>query len=138
MGNIFHSVIYHDDVDTINYLINSGMNLNIGHKCKRIPLTYACMRGNLEIVKLLLNAGANINIKDMLGQTPLHNALDENIVKLLLHSGADYTIKDYRNRTPVQFYREKHSYYDDERDKYLAMIKLIEDYDNIPVIKDAL
>lgn len=49
-------------------LIHYGGNINAETIFKRTPLHFACIRGNLNIVKILVEAGCDTNIKDKFNQ----------------------------------------------------------------------
>ena len=49
--------------------------VNMKNEDGNSPLHYACMRGNLEVVKLLHIKGANMTIKNLSNLTPLHLAI---------------------------------------------------------------
>ncbi|MEG9862748.1 MAG: ankyrin repeat domain-containing protein [Parvularculales bacterium] len=55
------------------------------------------------VVRVLLERGADIHARDGIGQTPLHNAAEENYekVKLLLEYGADIEARNLAGRTPL-------------------------------------
>jgi uncharacterized protein len=45
--------------------------VNMRNEDGNTPLAYACLRGNLEVVKLLHQKGAVMNQKNLAGLTPL-------------------------------------------------------------------
>ena len=66
-------------------------------------LTYACMNGNINIVKYLLNNGANPNCINIYKNTPLHYALSNKyfgIADLLMKNKANDSIKNIYGSTP--------------------------------------
>ncbi|KAE9556621.1 hypothetical protein FO519_000027 [Halicephalobus sp. NKZ332] len=76
-------------------------------KSKTTPLHYACMAGNIEMVKLLIEHEANVNaVQKTTHATPLHFACqsgNEKIVKFLLDKGAVPHIKDSYNNTSLHY-----------------------------------
>lgn len=84
-----------NDLETVQFLLDQGANVNSRGLYNTSALSYAAERGNIEIVELLLQYKANINSQDSLGQTPLilasmHNKTD--VVKLLLNHYPDVNI----------------------------------------------
>ena len=81
------------DVAAVKALLDQGANVNAKTPYGATPLSYACDRGNLEIVNLLLERGAEVNAKDTFyGETPLGWALSKGhtaIVKALIEKGAE-------------------------------------------------
>jgi hypothetical protein len=81
------------DAAAVKALLERGVNANAKFRYDRMPLSFACDRGNVEIVKLLLEAGAEVNAKDTFyGATALTWAANKghaDIVGLLLGRGAE-------------------------------------------------
>jgi ankyrin repeat protein len=76
------------------------------------PLVYACLHGNLDIIKLLIEFGANLNPNENYDtvHTPLSIAAMENrldIVKILLDSGADANLYQGPWQTTLEVYIER-------------------------------
>ena len=86
------NAIRKSDVASVKSLLAKGVNVNATYRYDRTPLSFACDRGNTEIVKLLLDAGASVNAKDSFyGATPLTWASSKGyveIVGMLLERGA--------------------------------------------------
>jgi len=70
-------------------LIANGAKVNIKDENGVTPLSFAAMKGDIELIELLIKAGANVNSKDRDGTTVLGWG-EENpeVVKLLLKHGA--------------------------------------------------
>ncbi|CAI9744077.1 serine/threonine-protein phosphatase 6 regulatory ankyrin repeat subunit B-like isoform X12 [Octopus vulgaris] len=109
---MFHkkdSSIYHETVNQINsysktflmaaceqgstslidFLIESGANIDMSDKGKNTALHYAVESHKKAAVALLVSRGANVNKQDSGGETPLHLAVRKNyedVVKVLLNS----------------------------------------------------
>jgi hypothetical protein len=80
------------DAAAVKQLIAEGANVNHKFRYDRMALSFACDRGNIDIVKMLIDAGADVNAKDSFySATALDWALNKNnvgIAKLLLEKGA--------------------------------------------------
>jgi hypothetical protein len=80
------------DAAAVKELIARGANVNHKFRYDRMPLSFACDRGNVEIVKLLLDAGADVNARDTFyNASALVWAQQKNhteILKLLMARGA--------------------------------------------------
>ena len=80
------------DVGAVKILLAKGANANTKGEYDRTALSYACDRGNLEIVNMLLAAGADFNLTDSFYKSPPINwaVIKDNgeVVKLLLQKGA--------------------------------------------------
>jgi len=67
-----------------------------------IPLSWAALYGDTEIVRLLLDRGANVNGQNKDGYRPLHSAAflgHEQVIDLLLERGADANAVGRQNDT---------------------------------------
>ncbi len=73
-------------------LLEKGAPVNAKTRYGATPLSYACDRGNVEMVKLLLDRGADVKAKDTFyGATPMEWAAMKNhaeVVRLLIQKGA--------------------------------------------------
>lgn len=95
------------------------------------PLTIACDKGNLDLVKLLISSNADLNIQNNSGSTPLLKACSFphiEIIKLLLLSGADPNITDQSGTTPlIMLGSLKHTH------EMLTILMLLIQYGNINI-----
>jgi uncharacterized protein len=67
------------------------------------PLTLACYRGNIEVVKVILKSNADVNANSSMG-TPIMAAVVKGkteIVKLLINKNADVNLPDSNGTTPL-------------------------------------
>jgi ankyrin repeat protein len=79
-------------IETIELLLESGINVNNKDTHNRIPLLHAINKNSLDLVKLLIKYGANINHKNNENYTPICYAISNNyfeIIKLLVDEGCD-------------------------------------------------
>ena len=70
----------------------------------RIPLHYAALRNEAEMVASVLKSGENPNAQDANGYTPLHFAAEgtaPEALRLLLKAGADPSIRDKFGNTAL-------------------------------------
>jgi hypothetical protein len=97
-GYLLREAIYAKKLDSVNYLIKSGVDLNHNSKGKEFnsmngdssPLLSAAMAENLPLVKRLIAAGANIKkTPNLMSDLMRYKAgKNETIVKFLLDKGA--------------------------------------------------
>lgn len=81
------------DVDTVNSLLNSIVDMNAYDKYNWNALSHASYDNNIDKVKILIAAGANINSHDKYRWTPLNWARQQNnseIIILLQNNGGIY------------------------------------------------
>jgi len=87
-------------------LVKENKNIfNTSNKEGYAPLTLACYRGNIEVVKIILKQKNYINVNSNMG-TPLMAATvkgNTDIVKLLLNANADVNLPDSSGTTPLIF-----------------------------------
>lgn len=97
-----------DRIETVEFLIENGADLNFGGKLEIPPLMAAANARNMPMAKYLLSAGADPNATDDHGRTLLHrafNAIDCNemleTIEFLLTIGMDIEAKDKKGHTPL-------------------------------------
>ena len=114
-------------------LINNGANINDEDDDKYTALILASTTLSHDSVKLLLDKGAEINGRTKMGFTALSEAVGcgrvEN-VKILIERGADLDIVYQGNKTVFDIANQ---YRDDKGE---AIIKLLEQYSNMQLIKN--
>ena len=87
-----------DDLQTVEHLIHSGVDVKAQDRYGFTPLYFACNNGDAAIVRKLLEAGADANAADANGETALMTATrNGNIdtIKALLQHGAAVNAKDH-------------------------------------------
>ena len=78
------------------------------------PLHVACIKGNLDIVKVLISHGADLNSLDSGNDTPItlavKNGREEVVLTLIREYGCDPNTKDSRGRSLLRLALEKRRY----------------------------
>ena len=72
--NALHWVVRSRDRSAAKSLIDAGINLNKAGDLGYTPLHVACMRGDLEMVRLLVESGADVFAKSEIDTTPFASA----------------------------------------------------------------
>ena len=95
-----------DEESSFAALLKESGDASFQDKFKRLPLHWAALRGDSNLVQKMLNAGVNPNPKDIFGRTPLFAAVSMDrvhVVKLLLdHPDIVAQIEDKLGSTPLQ------------------------------------
>lgn len=96
---------FHNQLSCVEYLVESGANVN--HKALNgaTALMFAASRGNCQVVKTLLRKGAKINDTDNNNNTALMFAAYNNrshVVEALLDAGAVLTIENNSNQNAYE------------------------------------
>lgn len=74
--SVLHYAIFDNKTAFVEQIIDMYENeVNMRNEDGNTPLAYACLRGNLEIVKMLHCKGAVMNGKNQAGLTPLMQAI---------------------------------------------------------------
>ncbi|ORX81225.1 ankyrin, partial [Anaeromyces robustus] len=95
--NILHYAILKEDIETINYLIENGADINFGNNT---AITIALSIGNKEIFYILINSlenGANVNFTTDKGNSILNYAIKKKsypIIEFLIKNGSKVNIKN--------------------------------------------
>jgi hypothetical protein len=88
----FLRAVRSSDAATVKAMLAAGFNANTKYRYDRMPLSFACDRGNIDVVRALLDAGADVRAADSFySATAMDWALNKGhieIVKLLLDRGA--------------------------------------------------
>lgn len=93
--------IDNNDVDTVNLLIASGVDLNHPGNCIHSPLEMACRKQNQHIVISLCNAGADTNEKELLHR--IINITSMSVLALMLHVIEDINAVDNIGCTALHY-----------------------------------
>lgn len=110
------SAVIENKLDFIQWLFDSGANLDHQDRIGYSALHFAGQEKNVEAAKFLLEKGANPNIQDIHGNTPLWTAIfnaklpanEQAVVKLLLKYGADPDNVNKHGKTPRFMYQTFH------------------------------
>ena len=100
----------HDNPRLTEILLRHGANPNVLSSFGETPYIKACLRKNLEVMKILHEYDADPNIADERGFTALHkgvssNRLNEELVRLLLEHNASRCATDNSSRTPHYYFK---------------------------------
>lgn len=107
-NNVLISAIIYLDINYIYYFLSKGVNVNHIGRNRMTALSYACIRGDEQIIRILVGNGANINVIDDFGNNCLFYTDNENILKLLIGFGANINIVNNEGETVIeQFYKDK-------------------------------
>ncbi len=83
-NDYLEQAIREKDLEKVQKLLLSGININKRNSKGNMPLHEASIRGHLEIVDLLLTAGADVNARDSFGSISLKNALENQHIDVFL------------------------------------------------------
>ena len=102
---------YGGNIEAVKQHLAAGTDVNTKGGWKEgTPLHYAA---NKEIAELLIAKSADVNAKNVVGETPLHDAVGQGhkeIVELLIANGADVNAKNDDGRTPLDSaIKDKHT-----------------------------
>ena len=99
---LFADIIYKDDIEAFNALIDTGADVNMQNKYGETLLHITIRRDRREMVQKLLDNNADMNRPDAPGWTPLMECVMDDmpeLCQLLVNSGADRTIANARGAT---------------------------------------
>lgn len=91
-------------IETIDFLISSGIDVNIRNNYDRTPLMEAVITNKpINFIQFLISSGANVNAADTNGETPLHFASKGSLdlIKLLIEHGADVNARTKECVSPL-------------------------------------
>jgi ankyrin repeat protein len=95
-GLLHFSVLNRNNTEILEFLIESGFDVECKTTYGETPLLKAIMQNNFDHVRILLNKGANPNIGDYWGKTCLLEAVwNKNLpmIELLVRYGADINFR---------------------------------------------
>lgn len=102
--------VYNQQVETIKFLINHGLDINVVDESGETPIFDYLFDGDIskDYIEYLISIGADINAKNKYGQTPLMLIIENDpsngeIMMSLLENGADYNIKDNDGKTAMNY-----------------------------------
>jgi len=95
--------------ERIKKIINYGIDVNISNTNGDTPLTIACKKGNIEIVKYLIEiAHAKISTKDIYGNSPLiiacffmHDKIAKYLINKIRELKLDLNMRNHDNYSPL-------------------------------------
>jgi len=89
-------------------------DINTKNQFGHTALHMACMKDDIERVKILLEAGASLNVQDDKGNTPLMHVakkLNVTLVKKLIEYHPDLTIKNSNGKTVMGIMKDIYNEY---------------------------
>ncbi|KAI5849160.1 ankyrin repeat-containing domain protein [Tricharina praecox] len=108
-GTAIHFAAHYDRHEMIGLLVDKGAllkhhaNLSASDD-KWSALAFACSFGHVEAVKFLLEQGIEVDSRDLMRDTPLHNAASgghDSVIRLLLEKGAEIQAGNNGLETPL-------------------------------------
>ena len=99
---LFADVVYKDDNEAFNALIDAGADINMQNKYGETLLHISIRRDRREMAAKLLENNADINRADKPGWTPLMECVMDDmpeLCKVLIEAGADTSIANARGAT---------------------------------------
>ncbi|KAG5449039.1 Poly [ADP-ribose] polymerase tankyrase-1 [Clonorchis sinensis] len=99
-----HLAAGYNNVEVVEFLLESGADVNSKDKGGLIPLHNASSYGHVDVAALLIRHGTSVNAVDKWGYTPLHEAAQKGrtqLCALLLAHGADPAMKNQENQVPL-------------------------------------
>ncbi|VDP70269.1 unnamed protein product [Echinostoma caproni] len=92
-----HLAAGYNNVEVVQFLLETGADVNAKDKGGLIPLHNASSYGHVDVAALLIRYGTSVNSVDKWGYTPLHEAAQKGrtqLCALLLAHGADPSIRN--------------------------------------------
>ncbi|TPP66477.1 Poly (ADP-ribose) polymerase [Fasciola gigantica] len=99
-----HLAAGYNNVEVVQFLLETGADVNAKDKGGLIPLHNASSYGHVDVAALLIRYGTSVNSVDKWGYTPLHEAAQKGrtqLCALLLAHGADPSIRNQENQIPL-------------------------------------
>lgn len=101
-NNLLMYAVEKGNYQFLKELLENGADPNVT-SIGEIPLHKASRWGNVAMVKLLLEYGSNPNAKDVDNETPLHWVKSAEIAKMLMEAGAKYDIINIVGQTALDY-----------------------------------
>ena len=103
---IHHAAVAQDySQETLQTIINHGVDVNATNNESVTALMTACQQKNVEAIHLLLKAGADPNIADTSGATSIHHAVvggcSKETLQFIIDNGADVNTTNEENTTAL-------------------------------------
>ncbi|MFT4314283.1 MAG: ankyrin repeat domain-containing protein [Wolbachia pipientis] len=95
---------YASSIDLMKLLLANGANINARNSTYEggyTRLHMAAKGGAINKVRFLIDNGADVNIRNRRGETPLHEARDQDMVNLLIEKGVEIDAKDNSGYTAL-------------------------------------
>ena len=112
---LLHAATANNQLDTMNYLIDSGIAIDAVDDNGNTALHTATLNGHIDSIHLLLNRKASDTILNKNEDAPLHIAVRTGNITLvqafLQHTTLNLIVEGYRKRTPLHIAAE-HDYVD--------------------------
>lgn len=108
-STLLHSATQSNQVVVMQYLIESGIQLDAVDNDGNTALHVAVEKGHIEALHLLLNSGATDTITNNRMDAPLHIAVRSNNTELIaafLEHPIEFVVFGYRKRTPLHVIAE--------------------------------
>jgi ankyrin repeat protein len=107
--NFLHQLAIQDEpcLDTLQFLLQAGMNVHLQDEDKRTPLHVMAQYGWIEGMKLLLAHGADVRAMDHSQSSILHAVAEADsghssqVVELLVQAGASVDARNSNGKTPL-------------------------------------
>lgn len=102
---VLHYAAMSNSLETINFLLDSKIDINQKNMLGETPIFNAVRTNNLKVIKLLIKKGAEVNLCNDKGETVLseytHYNEDVAIAELLIKAGAELKEAKKGSKTPL-------------------------------------
>lgn len=106
---LLHHASATNQTTVMQYLLESGINMDAVNKDGNTALHMTAIHGNIEAIHLLLNNGASDTILNSKKQAPIHIAAtgaNKTVLPAILEHPVQLVVKGYRHRTPLHIVAE--------------------------------
>mgnify|MGYP003507911114 FL=1 len=106
LSRLFYAIA-EDDLNSVQDIVESGLNLESRGELNNTPLIDASDKGKFDIVNFLLAKGADVNARGWAGKTSLINAClsksrkSLDVIQSLIAAGADMNVQDKYGSTAL-------------------------------------